>query len=398
MRQRVSDAEFSDAPGVYVVYADDPRPLYVGVAATQSIKKRWRNQHLKPRSGGSALRRTLGVHLGLVAAKLRTAESRYYPPEVEEAITRFLESCQVEFHPAPDAAAARAREAELIAALQPTLNVRRASIEARAKAALADGLGAVKREVAVDSRGYVLDLADNLLPDISRADIAGEFAAGAGNELEAKMLAPWSSSALAVNSFAPWRDKPEQLRLGGVGGFSGRFAFEAKCDHGVRGERPHLDVLLHRDGEVVGVESKCLEYTRTHPKPVVSDAYWVLRECGDARATSRWFAVLEQVASFARLDAYQLVKHYLGLVYSYPSLRRTLVYLYWEPTNNDEPLIRDHRAEIARFAALVAGDATCRFVALAYGEHWRELDTLADAPPWLPQHLRLLRLRYGVAI
>lgn len=161
----------------------------------------------------TALRRTLGVHLGLVETKLRTAEGRYYPPGVEVAITDFLETCQIEFHWAPDAAAAQALEAELIATLQPTLNVRRASIEARAKAALAAGLRAVKVDVAVDGSGYVLDLTDNLLPGITRADIDAEFAAGAGNELESKMLAPWSSSALAVNSFSRWRSCPERLQL-----------------------------------------------------------------------------------------------------------------------------------------------------------------------------------------
>jgi hypothetical protein len=64
-------------PGVYVVYAEGDAPLYVGVAVTQSIRKRWESQHLKPRAGGSALRRTLGVHLALVETKLRTTQGRY---------------------------------------------------------------------------------------------------------------------------------------------------------------------------------------------------------------------------------------------------------------------------------------------------------------------------------
>jgi hypothetical protein len=350
VRQRVAEADFPETPDVYVVYAGDARPLYVGVAATQSIRKRWRGQHLRPRAGGSALRRTLGVHLGLVETKLRTAEGRYYPSDVEAAITSFLETCEIEFHLAANAAAAQALEAELIGTLGPTLNVRRAkSVEARAKSALAAGLRAVKPDLTVDERGYVVDVADNLLPGISRADIEADFARGAGNELEAKMLAPWSSSALAVNSFARWRRRPERLLLAGLSGFAGPFAFEAKCDHGVRGEWPHLDVLLHGDA-VVGVESKCIEYTRAHSKPVVSDAYWALRRHGDARVSSRWFAVLEHVSSFARLDAYQLVKHYLGLVHSYSDVARTLVYLYWEPENNDEPLFREHRTEIERFS------------------------------------------------
>jgi excinuclease UvrABC nuclease subunit len=53
MRERIAAAAFPDKPGVYVVYGGDDRPLYVGVAATQSIAKRWRQQHLKPRSGAA---------------------------------------------------------------------------------------------------------------------------------------------------------------------------------------------------------------------------------------------------------------------------------------------------------------------------------------------------------
>lgn len=398
MRPLIGSAEFPNTPGVYIVYADDARPLYVGVAATQSIRRRWVGQHLQPRSGGSALRRTLGVHLGLVETKLRTSEGRYYPADVEAAITRFLDTCKIQLHPTTDATAAKALEAQLIGTLEPMLNVRGVrSVEARAKAALAAGLRAVRPEVAVDGRGYVCEAADNLLPGIDLADIETEFAAGAGNELEDKMLAPWSSSALAVNSFAPWRRAPNRLQVAGLSGFVGQLAFEEQCNHGVRGKWPHLDVLLRSDGAVIRVESKCLEYTRAHPSPVVSNAYRALRERGDRRASSKWYAALDEVPTFSKLDAYQLVKHYLGLAHSYPDVDRTLVYLYWEPANNDEPLCREHREEVDRFTSLVGGDRTCRFLAISYAAHWRELE-LSPEPPWLSEHLCLLRRRYAVAI
>ena len=67
----------------------------------------------------------------------------------------------------------------------------------------------------LDSRGYV-ELSDNLLPSTAVADIEAEFRAGAGRELATKMRAPWSSSALAVNSFFPWRVDPSRLRLAGL--------------------------------------------------------------------------------------------------------------------------------------------------------------------------------------
>jgi hypothetical protein len=124
--QRVSDAEFPDSPGVYVVYEhqDDERPLYVGVAATQSLAKRWRSNHLAPRAGSSALRRTLGVHLERVEAKLKRPD-RYYPPEVEAAITKFLRGCFIELYPTATGDEAKALEARKIRELSPMLNVAR---------------------------------------------------------------------------------------------------------------------------------------------------------------------------------------------------------------------------------------------------------------------------------
>jgi hypothetical protein len=126
IRQRIGEADFPSFPGVYAVYEslEATQPLYVGVAATQTLRQRWHGQHLRNRAGGSALRRTLGVFLGLVDCKLKLP-NRYYPPQVEEAITRFLKSCYVELFPTEDASQARSLEVRLIDELAPVLNVRR---------------------------------------------------------------------------------------------------------------------------------------------------------------------------------------------------------------------------------------------------------------------------------
>ncbi len=125
-RARLATAAFPDAPGVYALY-DSPDalvPLYVGVAATQSLRERWARQHLRGRAGGSALRRSIGVRLGLVSKKLRRPD-RYYPPDVEAAITAFLNDAWIELHPTTTADEARALEARLITELHPVLNVAR---------------------------------------------------------------------------------------------------------------------------------------------------------------------------------------------------------------------------------------------------------------------------------
>lgn len=127
-RERVSEAGFPAACGVYILF--DPTspepPLYVGVAATQTIDQRWRRQHLRSRAGGSALRRTLGVHLGLVERKLNTrTDGRFYPAEVESAISAFLLDCEVAFVVADSPQEAKAIERDLIRTLRPSLNVKR---------------------------------------------------------------------------------------------------------------------------------------------------------------------------------------------------------------------------------------------------------------------------------
>jgi hypothetical protein len=274
----------------------------------------------------------------------------------------------------------------------------RVGIAVRARWALSEALHRVRPDAALDAKGYVVRLEDNLLPGIARANIEGAFGAGAGQELEGKMRAPWSSSALAVNSFAPWQCDPGSLTLAGNTGFIGALAFEAKCPNGVSAIPPHLDVLLERGDAVVGVESKCTEYLSPKASKVAA-AYLALAARGDERAASRWFAALADVPSFRFLDAYQLVKHYFGLARSYPGRPLLLIYVYWEPANARAlPLFDKHRAEVERFGKLVAGDPGCRFEALSYGEHWRELDALRANPAWLDRHLVQLRLRYEVEI
>jgi hypothetical protein len=90
------------------------------------IDERWRRQHLRSRAGGSALRRTLGVQLRLVERKLNIrTDGRFYPPEVESAISAFLADCEVAFIVADSPEDARTIENKLIQTLHPSLNVKR---------------------------------------------------------------------------------------------------------------------------------------------------------------------------------------------------------------------------------------------------------------------------------
>ena len=80
-----------------------------------------------------------------------------------------------------------------------------------------------------------------------------------GNELKMKFCAVHSSCALAVNTFAPFKDRPGDLVLLGQSGFEPP-TFEKELPSGLRGTPPTLDVFLCRGSEVIAIESKFTEY------------------------------------------------------------------------------------------------------------------------------------------
>jgi hypothetical protein len=268
---------------------------------------------------------------------------------------------------------------------------------------------------------YVRRPADNLIPGVSLADFEADLDAADGNELRdgrtkpAKFCAAYSSSALAVNAFAPFKARPQALTLAGLGGFTAPLRFERKCPNGLLDENgqparaPNLDLLVPAGDAVVAVESKFLEPLGSK-KQALSAKYelpFVGAESTRPIAGPAWTALYRVVAAmkdqkpkerpFRHLDAAQLVKHYLGLKVSFPRQPRTLVYLYWEPTNAAElPEFIRHRAEVADFAARVERCDT-RFIALSYAALWQEWET-NTAWPDLRTHLVQLRDRYAFPI
>jgi hypothetical protein len=277
------------------------------------------------------------------------------------------------------------------------------ALATRCRQALSKALGnSVVRRAGVHGGHYVDEVNSNLI-GCTRDDIKSEFERGAGRELESKMRAPWSSSALCVNSFCRWRCEGEvaRLKVGGESCFTA-LRFERTYAHGIRGGHPHLDAELRRQESSgpIAIESKCLEPVDLSLKtPIsVSRQYRDLVGKKDSRCDSKWFAVLDAVEDFVFLDAYQLVKHFLGFVRSGPPGTERIIYLYWQPPDATHEVFVRHREEVARFASAVSGDEMCGFRALTYSEHWHELEELRPAPPWLSEHLAALRARYEIAV
>jgi len=257
---------------------------------------------------------------------------------------------------------------------------------------------------------YAESVEANLIPGVFISESREDYELGKGSELTGsegqppKMAAMFSSSALVVNTFGPWRTDPSTLRLKSYPVFQS-LRFEAACPNGLKkysplATDPHLDVLLKSPDVVLGIESKCLEYLL----PKEADFSKTYDKISDERNCSRWFQYIEVLRANSRqyhyLDVAQLIKHALGLSYTYAGKQQgspALLYLFWEPTNwNNFDEFKRHRDEVARFSAAMSGDVL-RFEALSYFELWEDWQR-NPSPDWLPQHVKNLLARYAVEI
>jgi hypothetical protein len=252
--------------------------------------------------------------------------------------------------------------------------------------------------------GYTYDPRDNLIYTVSEDDFWSDLEAGAGGELietasaPPKFCAAYSSAALAVNTFGPFRHRPEQLALLGDADFQ-EFQFQVLLQTGAPGAAANLDAVAQSANGAICIESAFLE-TLNEKDARFSPAFAAAIE---QVAEESWAAVYRSLVrtprQFQHLDAAQLVRDYLGIRGALaPTLDRlTLLYLYWEPSDADQvPAFVEHRAEVNAFAEAVSGSAV-RFVATSYPSLWSEWQR-AESWPDAQEHVRLLTERYGFAL
>jgi hypothetical protein len=269
-----------------------------------------------------------------------------------------------------------------------------AGIARRARSALAKALS---RTVPVDAKGYVASAEANLLPGVVLQDFAADLEAGSGGELAGKFRAAHSSSALAVNAFAPFRRRIADLRFPGIRATFTGLAFEVKCPTGLpRANPPNLDVMIRTTDAAIGIESKLTEYLASKPAKF-SERYRTLPPT--MRATP-WYAEMERLRDapdhYRCLDAAQLIKHAFGLMNHADGPGIGLVYLYWEPADaGDYPIFLRHRQEADDFAACVSGGSV-RFRHMSYAALWTAW--AASGTGWAKEHAAMLRGRYDVRI
>ncbi len=269
------------------------------------------------------------------------------------------------------------------------LNMKK-SIHKRAQEAL---WGSFKETTgkSIDAKGYVERVEDNLLPGVTPEMFQGDLEGGSGNELARKFKAVHSSSALAVNTFATFKKDPGKLVLAGKTGFT-KIQFEKQCRTGLGGAPPNLDLLAESATDVVGVESKFLEYL-SPKKPKFANSY---QKGKLPQAEDCWLKLIEELkdAKPQNLDAAQLVKHYLGLRKQYPTKHITLLYIFWEPKDwQDFEVFKLHRKEIKAFSEKV-NNSRVNFVAQSYLELWNEW----QGKGLFVKHIEGLQQRYGIEI
>ena len=179
---------------------------------------------------------------------------------------------------------------------------------------------------------------------------------------------PESSAALAVNAFGWFIPRPQSLPiLPGTEEAGAATRIEvAYCARFPLGGRKHpwLHAVVTTDTHLIGVVSKRCEPFRDAPRAQFGPAY---QRTGRGADMQRWHLVRDGLRDgrivYQHLDAAELVIHAYGLHSEARRLRKAaqLHYIYAEPSGHSGGAIPaadlwQHRAEIADFAARVAGD------------------------------------------
>lgn len=244
----------------------------------------------------------------------------------------------------------------------------------------------------------------DFLPDLPVDALLAALRRSPGNEVESgKFASPESSSALAVNAFGWFLERPDALPpLPGVPmGRPEAVEIEAEMRFPWSGGRhPWLDVAVTTATTLVGVEAKRYEPFRPGKAVQFSEAYdsrdWGL---GMAAYDRLRVELTEGRLRYRHLDAVQLVKHAYGLRNQARKRGRgaVLVYLhaapeFWASGKPVDPgAIRAHAAEVADFASRVKG-ADVVFAPL----RWADLLAQWEGVPALAGHVAAIRARFGV--
>ena len=246
--------------------------------------------------------------------------------------------------------------------------------------------------LSIDDKGYVEDVDANLWKPLS-AHARAAYERGAGSELAGHMKALHASSALVVNFFDYWTDKPKAPLLSALGIDADDIQsldFEAQFSTGLRGTPPHLDLAITLEsGAVIGIESKFTEYLSrsTKGKGIFQPSYFQTSEgLWAAKGLPACQALAKELSDhqdrFEHLDPWQLLKHALGLATS-SGPNFSLWYLYYDCLGQRSDA---HKREIQTVANRIGKEI--RFKTLTYQEVYAQLEASNQVDPEYSDYLR----------
>lgn len=181
-----------------------------------------------------------------------------------------------------------------------------------------------ERPLFVDEQPYYfVDFQDNLLNKMS-LEVCDAFARGSGNELQRKMAAVYSSSAMTFNIFG---NSPVQVGENTCGWPVGKYTLQYERQLPVlkRGGKANLDVQLTNGKEIIFFEMKMLEWLFYKPSSLAraylhDEARYYNREMFFvAEILIKWLmnkdALNRSVYSckYSQFDAFQILKHIIGI-------------------------------------------------------------------------------------
>lgn len=263
--------------------------------------------------------------------------------------------------------------------------------------------------VNTNSQGYVLNNEDNLITQFNNwSIIKNEIGNGNGSELKPdnngviKFNASYSSSALCVNNFAPFKEMNDKFSLFNYSGFI-EATFEKKLPTNI--STPNLDFYLESAYEVIGIESKFIEVLE-NKLPNKNLSKYIDRKQELSYLPDSFFKILEFYLCKdikMNLDVAQLIKHSIALIKRSTSkykfvlnailVKPILIYIYWQPNNwyNFE-IYRKHEDEIREFKKLIKDYLI--FIPISYLEFWKcyENDNTFGA------HIKKVKNRYCISI
>ena len=255
--------------------------------------------------------------------------------------------------------------------------------------------------LTVDAAGYLPDVASNLRRPLSPAALADFTARGAaefhdGSRHVARMRAPHSSTALAVNVFDHWNtaDPAPLAEALDLSAPIRRIVFEPHLPTGLAGNPANPDILLEiGSGGLLAIECKFSEWLvpKRQRAGVFHERYFppgrgAWHEAGLPACQTLADDMQAGREYFRYLDARQLLKHALGLKASQAE-QVALIYLYfdWPGCLGDR-----HGAEIKRLTERTGTELALR--ALTY----QSLLLAMGAAPAL-DYRTYLESRYGLS-